>query len=158
MPFALFGNAVSSGIAIGRAQLVSNATLEVAQYEIRERDVPREVARLDQAFREVEEELLALRDEAVQPGAPGELAAFVDVHAMILADPLLTDASREAIRERRCNAEWALVTQMNALVEQFNEMEDAYLRERQGDVVQVVQRVLKVLHDKPRKLARRSGD
>ena len=29
MSFALFGNAVSPGISIGRAQLVSHATLEV---------------------------------------------------------------------------------------------------------------------------------
>ncbi len=161
MSFALFGNAVSPGIAIGRAQLVSHATLEVAQYEIRERDVPKEIARLDGAFAEVGNELQSLRDDADQPGAPGELSAFVDLHAMILADPMLADASRALIQERRCNAEWALVTQMEALVEQFNEIDDAYLRERKSDVVQVVERVLKVLLDKPRKLRKgsdRSGD
>ena len=130
MSFALFGNAVSPGISIGRAQLVSHATLEVAQYEIRERDIPREQARLNEAFAGVGEELEALREETDQPGTPGELAAFVDLHAMILADPMLVEASRDLIRERKCNAEWALVTQMEALVEQFNEIDDAYLRER----------------------------
>ena len=158
MSFALFGNAVSPGISIGRAQLVSHATLEVAQYEVRERDIPREQARLTEAFHEVGEELQALRDETDQPGTPGELSAFVDLHAMILADPMLVDASHDLIRERKCNAEWALVTQMDALVEQFNEIDDAYLRERKSDVVQVVERVLKVLMGKPRKLSRRGGD
>jgi phosphotransferase system enzyme I (PtsI) len=64
------------------------------------------------------------------PGAPAELSAFVDLHAMILADPALTDGVRELIRERRCNAEWAMVQQMQLVVDQFDEFEDAYLRER----------------------------
>lgn len=157
MSFALFGNAVSPGIAIGRAHLISHATLEVAQYPVRERDIPKELARLDGAFGEVGEELVALREEATQPGTPNEVGAFVDLHAMILADPMLADAARELIRERKCNAEWALVTQMEALVDQFNDIEDAYLRERKSDVVQVVERVLKVLMGQPRKLTRRSG-
>ena len=38
MSFALHGLAVSSGIAIGRAHLVSHATLEVAHYKVRGRD------------------------------------------------------------------------------------------------------------------------
>ncbi|CAG4884875.1 Phosphoenolpyruvate-protein phosphotransferase [Georgfuchsia toluolica] len=157
MSFALFGNAVSPGIAIGRAHLVSHATLEVAQYPLRERDIPRELARLNNAFAVVGAELEALRTEANQPGTPNEVGAFVDVHAMILTDPLLAAAAAELIRERKCNAEWALVTQMEILVEQFGEIEDAYLRERKSDVVQVVERVLKVLMDKPRKMTRRSS-
>ena len=38
---------------------------------------------------------------------------------------------------------------MNVLVEQFEDIEDAYLRERKADVVQVVERVLKRLLGKP---------
>jgi phosphotransferase system enzyme I (PtsI) len=49
------------------------------------------------------------------------------------------------VRERRCNAEWALVQQMEQLVEQFEEIEDPYLRERKADVVQVVERLLKAM-------------
>jgi phosphotransferase system enzyme I (PtsI) len=43
------------------------------------------------------------------------------------------------------NAEWALVQQMEKLVEQFEEIEDPYLRERRQDIEQVVERVLKAL-------------
>jgi phosphotransferase system enzyme I (PtsI) len=52
---------------------------------------------------------------------------------------------RELIRSRRSNAEWALVQQMEKLVERFEEMEDAYLRERKADVQHAVERVLKQL-------------
>ncbi|MBK7767788.1 MAG: phosphoenolpyruvate--protein phosphotransferase [Sulfuritalea sp.] len=157
MSFCLHGQAVSGGIAIGRAHLVSHAMLEVAHYQLRERDVASELVRFDKAVATTGAELDALRAEASVPGAPAELSAFVDLHAMILADPALTDGVRELIRERRCNAEWAMVQQMQLVVDQFDEFEDAYLRERQQDIVQVVERVLRVLQGKQRKLARRKA-
>ncbi|MDP2136013.1 MAG: phosphoenolpyruvate--protein phosphotransferase [Sulfuritalea sp.] len=157
MTFSLHGQAVSGGIAIGRAHLVSHAILEVAHYQLRERDVAGELLRFDGAVATAGAELDALRAEASGPGAPAELSAFVDLHSMILADPTLTDGVRELIRERRCNAEWAMVQQMQLVVDQFDEFEDAYLRERKQDIVQVVERVLKVLQGKARKLVKRKS-
>ncbi|MDP1612698.1 MAG: phosphoenolpyruvate--protein phosphotransferase [Sulfuritalea sp.] len=155
MTFSLHGQAVSGGIAIGRAHLVSHAMLEVAQFQLRERDVAGELLRFDKAVATAGADLKGLRSEASVPGAPAELSAFVDLHSMILADPALTDGVRELIRERRCNAEWAMVQQMQLVVDQFDEFEDAYLRERKQDIVQVVERVLRVLQGKGRKLAKR---
>jgi phosphotransferase system enzyme I (PtsI) len=155
MTFLLFGLGVSGGIAIGRAHLVSHATVEVAQQQIDARDVPAELLRLDAALQTVALELEELKGEASVPGAPAELAAFVDLHAMILDDPMLMEGARHLIEERHCNAEWALVQQMDALVAQFDAFDDAYLRERKHDIVQVVERVLKALQGKPRKLGRR---
>ena len=125
MSFSIFGLAVSQGIAIGRAQVIANAAMEVAQYQLRERDVVGEVARLDAAFSAVLAEFEALRVDARAPDAPAELEVFLDLHTMILADPMLADAARGLIRDRRCNAEWALVQQMEQLVAQFDEFEDA---------------------------------
>ncbi|MDP1981265.1 MAG: phosphoenolpyruvate-utilizing N-terminal domain-containing protein, partial [Sulfuritalea sp.] len=104
MTFSLHGQAVSGGIAIGRAHLVSHAMLEVAQFQLRERDVAGELLRFDKAVATAGADLKGLRSEASVPGAPAELSAFVDLHSMILADPALTDGVRELIRERRCNA------------------------------------------------------
>ncbi|HWT53413.1 MAG TPA: phosphoenolpyruvate--protein phosphotransferase [Rhodocyclaceae bacterium] len=158
MTFSLHGLAVSNGIAIGRAHLVSNATLEVSQYQIREKEIPAEIARFELALATVHAELEALRMEAAAAGAPTELVAFVSVHAMLLSDPMLSDMPKEIIRERRCNAEWALVQQLDLLTEQFDAFEDAYLRERKNDVVQVVERVLKALLGKSRKLAKKAKE
>ncbi|MBL8489542.1 MAG: phosphoenolpyruvate--protein phosphotransferase [Rhodocyclaceae bacterium] len=158
MSFSLHGLAVSPGIAIGRAQLVSHAILEVAHYTVREKDVANEIARFETARTTVAAELMTLHAEASAPGAPSELAAFVEVHAMLLADPMISEEPKVLIRERRCNAEWALTQQMEAMVAQFDEMEDAYLRERKQDVVQVVERVLKALMGKARKLGKRGRD
>jgi phosphotransferase system enzyme I (PtsI) len=144
MTFVLHGASVSAGITVGHAHLVSSARLEVAHYEIAAEAVPAEIFRFDTAIARAKQELSAI--EAHVPGdAPHEFGAFIHLHRMILEDSFLSQAPRELIRERRCNAEWALVQQMEKLVEQFEQMEDPYLRERGHDIQQVVERVLKAL-------------
>jgi phosphotransferase system enzyme I (PtsI) len=142
--FVLHGSSVASGITIGHAHLVSSARLEVAHYQIAEEAVPAEIFRFDAAIARAKQEL-ALLETQMPEDAPAEFGAFINLHRMILEDSSLSHAPRELIRERRCNAEWALVQQMETLVEQFEAMEDPYLRERKGDIQQVVERVLKAL-------------
>ena len=143
MSFILHGLGVSGGIAIGRAMLMSHATLEVSHLTIAPRMVDKEIARFDAAIKLVKEELTAMKETTEH--APAELAAFIDIHTMFLEDPELAQKPRDIIRERRCNAEWALVQQMEHLVDQFEQFDDVYLRERKFDVVQVVERVVKEL-------------
>jgi phosphotransferase system enzyme I (PtsI) len=147
--FALHGIGVSGGIAIGRAQLVSHATLEVAHYAIPAGKIDAEIKRFDVALREVQAELEDLHATMTGEDAPAEFGAFLDVHWMILNDPTLAEAPKRIIAEQRCNAEWALTQQLEVLVDQFEQIEDPYLRERKSDVVQVVERVLKRLLGKP---------
>ncbi|HEX5863215.1 MAG TPA: phosphoenolpyruvate-utilizing N-terminal domain-containing protein, partial [Casimicrobiaceae bacterium] len=149
MSFVLHGIGVSGGIAIGRAQLVSHATLEVAHYSITPEQAPGEVLRLTQALEAVQKELEGLHGAMTSGDAPAEFGAFLDVHWMILTDPVLAEVPKRTIVEQLCNAEWALTQQLGVLVEQFESIEDPYLRERKADVVQVVERVLKVLLGKP---------
>jgi phosphotransferase system enzyme I (PtsI) len=151
--FALHGIGVSSGIAIGRAQLVSHATLEVAHYQIPPGGADAEILRLEVAINEVRRELEELYGEMTGGDAPAEFGALLDVHTMILDDPTLTEAPKRIIAEQHCNAEWALTQQMSVLVDQFEQIEDAYLRERKADVVQIVERILKRLLGKPGAIA-----
>jgi phosphoenolpyruvate-protein phosphotransferase (PTS system enzyme I) len=140
--FTLHGAGVSGGIAIGYAHLITSARLEVAHYEIAREEIDGEIVRFDSAVEQVRGELIGLH-AAVPADAPAEMGAFLDLHLMILNDAMLSVAPRELIRTRRWNAEWALAHQMEILVHRFEEIEDAYLRERKADVQQVVERVLK---------------
>ena len=144
MTFSLHGIGVSGGIAIGRAHLVTSVALDVSHYLVEPAQVADEVARFDAAVAAVQAELRSLHSNLAH-SSPGELGAFLDLHSMILADPMISREPVHIIEERRCNAEWALVQQMDALVAQFNAIEDDYLRERKQDVMQVVERVLKAL-------------
>src|SRR5215211_5159566 len=119
MSFLLHGIGVSGGIAIGRAQLVSHATLEVAHYDIKPEQVDSEIARFNAAVQEVIRELDILWAQIQETETSSEVGAFIDVHALLLRDEMLSKAPREIIATELCNAEWALVQQMHRLVEQF---------------------------------------
>jgi phosphotransferase system enzyme I (PtsI) len=142
--FTLHGIPVSRGIAIGRAHLMAPAALDVKHYLVAEEQVEAEVTRLQQALATVHKELQTLWNE-LPKDAPTELGAFIDVHVLILSDPMISEAPLDIIRARHYNAEWALLTQIDELSAQFDEIEDPYLRERKADIQQVAERVLKVL-------------
>jgi len=144
MNFVLHGHAVSGGITIGYAHLVTTARLEVVHYEIPAEAVENEVRRFEAALHKARDELSTLRTH-IPADAPHEFSAFLDLHRMILDDSALSEAPKQVIHERRANAEWALVQQMEKLTDRFDEIDDAYLRERKADVQQAVERVLKAL-------------
>jgi len=148
MSFTVHGIPVSGGIAIGHAHLVSHATLEVAHYLIPQQQIPDELARFEAALTTVRADLEELRTQ-IPPNAPQEFAAFLNLHLMILNDTTLSKVPSEIIETELCNAEWALKVQMDALLDQFDAIEDGYLRERKADVIHVVERVMKVLLGQP---------
>ncbi|WP_176649320.1 phosphoenolpyruvate--protein phosphotransferase [Duganella sp. SG902] len=154
--FTLHGIPVSRGIAIGRAHLLAPAALDVKHYLVAEEQVEAEVTRLQQALAAVHKELQTLWNE-LPKDAPTELGAFIDVHALILSDPMISEAPLDIIRTRHYNAEWALLTQIDELSAQFDEIEDPYLRERKADIQQVAERVLKVLMGTEQMLPKADG-
>ncbi|MDO9151087.1 MAG: phosphoenolpyruvate--protein phosphotransferase [Methylotenera sp.] len=150
--FSIHGVAVSSGIAIGQAHLVSNALLEVVHYQLPKHLIETEIDRFSEAITSVKAELEQINHN-LRKNAPAELSAFVGTHLMMLEDKSLTETPKEIIRNEQCNAEWAIKLQMDDIVEQFEKIEDVYFRERKQDVVQVVERIIKALLGHPSQLS-----
>ena len=146
MTFSVRGLAVAQGIAIGRAVLIASSRIDVAHYFIEASDVEAEIARMGAGRDAVIDELGRLQHSVSQMSrkeAPQELAAMLDVHLMLLQDEMLSDGVNHWITDRLYNAEWALTTQLELISRQFDDMEDAYLRERKADLEQVVERILR---------------
>ncbi|MDR3221023.1 MAG: phosphoenolpyruvate--protein phosphotransferase, partial [Candidatus Accumulibacter sp.] len=156
MSFTLHGLPISGGIAIGQAHLISQATLEVSHRVIAPRMVEKEVARFESAMLRVRTEFEAMKSSLEK--SPADMRAFIDLHRMILDDPELSETPKQIIRERRCNAEWAIVQQMEVLVQQFELIDDAYLRERGYDVRQAVERVVRELAGRHNRLKGVKGE
>ena len=142
MTFSIHGLAVARGIAIRRAVLVASSRVDVAHYFIEPEKVGAELQRLAAARDAVKHELQQLHD-TLPKDAPPELAAILEVHLMLLQDEMLADGVTHWVRDRLYNAEWALTSQLDVVARQFDEMDDPYLRERKGDLEQVVERLLR---------------
>jgi len=142
MSIQIFGLPVSRGVAIGRAVLVASSRVDVPHVFIDPARTEEEIARLLSARDTVAVEFDTLK-RALPADAPAELAAILDVHQMLLQDEALIGAAADWIRERHYNAEWALSAQLEVLARQFDEMDDAYIRERKADLEQVVERILR---------------
>ena len=142
--FTLHGVGVSSGIAIGHAHLISNALLEVMHYQLPKHLIDDEIKRFSQAIETVKQDLQQINN-GLRKNAPAEISAFIGTHLMMLNDKTLSEIPKEIIRTEHCNAEWAIKLQMDDIVDQFEQIEDEYLRERKQDVIQVVERVIKAL-------------
>ncbi len=148
MTFTVHGQAVSRGVAIGRAVIVTSSRVDVAHYFIQPEQTTREIERLCQARQVVVQDIERTQGQvqAMSAGSsPPELLALLDVHLMLLQDEQLDQSVRQWIEERHYNAEWALTAQLEVVARQFDEMDDPYLRERKADVEQVVERMLRVL-------------
>ena len=142
MTFSIHGLAVARGIAIGRAVLVASSRVDVAHYFIEAEQADAELSRLAKARDAVRGELQDLHDK-LSKDAPPELGAILEVHLMLLDDAMLADGVKGWVCDRLYNAEWALTSQLEVVSRQFDEMDDAYLRERKGDLEQVVERMLR---------------
>ena len=147
----LYGQGVARGYAIGRVVVLGATALEVSHYRIGVEQVLLEKKRLADALATTQYEINEMA-EGLPSDAPRELAALLNVHGMLLSDPLLADQALALIEDKHYNAEWALTTQGQILGEQFAAIEDEYLRERGSDVRQVIERVLQVLSGSKRGL------
>jgi phosphoenolpyruvate-protein phosphotransferase (PTS system enzyme I) len=150
--FSIHGLTVSRGVAIGRAVLVASSRVDVAHYFIAPQDIETEIARVRSGRDAVVEEIHRLQTSITHMSpkdAPHELTALLDVHLMLLEDVELIGGVKHWITERLYNAEWALTTQLEVIARQFDEMEDAYLRERKADLEQICERVLRAMKGAP---------
>lgn len=142
------GQGVARGIAIGKAVVMGAAALDVAHYYVAPSETGRECQRLYDAIDLARAELQALVAD-LPTDTPRELGALLKVHSLLLDDPHLVEPVSYLIQTQRYNAEWALTTHGQVLLEQFATMADEYLRERGADIRQVIERVLRVLAGSP---------
>ncbi|GMQ91457.1 MAG: phosphoenolpyruvate--protein phosphotransferase [Gammaproteobacteria bacterium] len=141
---ALYGTGVSNGISIGKAYVLQSSKPQIIEQVLPEHKVDNEVEHFLRSVEIVRRELQEIRKH-IPMNAPPETAGFVDMHLMILEDTMLSDAPIAMIREQRLNAAWALQKQSDLLCNKFDKMDDPYLRNKKNDIIQVVNRVLRVL-------------
>ena len=135
----LSGLGVSPGIGIGRALVLRHGSRDL-RFRVPPPLVPRELERLDEAREQSRQQIQQIRDRIVR-SIGAEHAYLFDAQLLMLDDDMLIERAARTIREERLNAESALQRALEQISALFDEADDTYLRERKGDVADVVGRL-----------------
>ncbi|MEH2318898.1 phosphoenolpyruvate--protein phosphotransferase [Nostoc sp.] len=138
----LLGIAASGGIAIAPIVHYQPAHISITQYHVD--DIEGEWQRVQAAIHIARQEIQAVFSQASLQIGDAEAAIF-DAQLLFLEDPVLLEAAKERILEHHLNAEAAWQAVVDEVVTSYHTLEDSYLQERVDDVVDVGQRVLRLL-------------
>ncbi len=142
--YSLHGTGIGRGVAIGTALIWDQNRSAIPMHRLAAANIDKEIARFTHAIALVRSELKRVQD-TLPDSAPPETAAFIDVHLMMLDDPVIAKEPITSISEQKLNAEWALKNHSDTLIAFFDGISDPYLRTKKEDVAQVVDRIMDVL-------------
>ncbi|MEA5622171.1 phosphoenolpyruvate--protein phosphotransferase [Nostoc sp. UHCC 0251] len=138
----LSGIAASAGIAIAPVVHYQPTHILITEYHVN--DPNPEWQRLQAAIHTARQEIQAVFSQASLQIGDAEAAIF-DAQLLFLEDPVLLEAAKERIFEHHINAEAAWQAVVDEVATSYRTLEDSYLQERVDDVVDVGQRVLRLL-------------
>jgi len=128
----LTGIGASPGLVAGRAVVLIQRE-QVLRYRVPASRIESEIARLD-ASRDLTRQQLTDIRSSVHRRHGADLASMFDAQLMMLDDQKLIPRAAEIVREQRVNAAWAIQRVFDGFSAMFDDIADAYLRERKGDV------------------------
>lgn len=132
------GKSVFSGITMGPLALFHRNTVSTARRRIKDTDA--EVERFQEARLASIEQLKDMYEKAVQKVGEEEAAVF-EVHQMMLDDDDYIDNIVTLISQEKINAEAAVEETAQLFSEMFRSMDDAYMKERAADVLDISRRI-----------------
>ncbi|MBN3927483.1 phosphoenolpyruvate--protein phosphotransferase [Nostoc sp. NMS4] len=136
------GIAASGGVAIAPVVHYQPTHISITEYHVDDPDV--EWQRLQAAIYTARQEIQAVFSQASLQIGDAEAAIF-DAQLLFLEDPVLLEAAYGRILDNHINAEAAWQAVVDEVVTSYHTLEDSYLQERVDNVVDVGQRVLRLL-------------
>lgn len=144
MALMLNGMGVSRGISIGNVFILRRNQHEYVERTIEKKNLAREVKRYKTAHSNARKQLLKLRKE-IPKDSPEDVSSFIETHLLMLDDAMMAASPIDIIKEKKCNAEWALKLQRDAIVKVFDSMDDPYIATRRDDVKHVFNHIMDAL-------------
>ncbi len=135
------GIPVSAGVCRGKVIVFDKSAHNLPERKISGDQVAGEVSRLEQALIQTRQQVREVQRQIIQ-SVGAEQASIFDAHLMVLEDPMLIEESVKVIREQNLNAEQAFHTVGERYAAALAKVDDEYLRERAGDMRDVISRVL----------------
>ena len=141
----LQGKGISPGIAKGRIRFVMQENIVTGKRFIN--NVEKEIERLNDALKTAQNQLDDLSTSMI--GKIGkENALLFKIHRMMLEDSDYVNPILEIIKTEKTNAEYAVYTAGSCLAQDFVDLDDACMKARSVDVVDISKRVITILSGK----------
>src|SRR6266700_2102341 len=144
----IHGVVASAGAAIGRAVRAFDPLFIPFNFKIRPEQARREVERFHASVEKSREQLKRVQAELKRKTGP-EPSFLIDAHLLVLQDRLFVDRIIEKIETDHINPEWAIQQVSDDLFQAYDRLDDEYLRERRGDLEDIVRRLLHNLRSTP---------
>src|SRR5213594_1108935 len=144
----IHGVVASAGAAIGKAVRAVDPLFNPFNSKIRPDQARKEVERFRASVDKSREQLKRMQAELKRKSGP-ESSFLIDAHLLVLQDRLFVDRIIEKIETGSVNSEWAIQQVSDDLFEAYDRLDDEYLRERRGDLEDIVRRLMHNLQSKP---------
>jgi len=139
----------SVGIAIGKAVRAFDPLFVSFNFKLRPDQVRKEIERFRGSVEKSREQLKRMQNELKKKKSGPESSFLIDAHLLVLQDRLFVDRIIEKIETDYINSEWAIQQVSDDLFQAYDRLNDEYLRERRGDLDDIVRRLLHNLQSKP---------
>ncbi len=144
----IHGTVASVGSAVGKAVRAFDPLFISFNFKLRPDQVRKEVERFRGSIEKSREQLKRMQAELKRKTGP-ESSFLIDAHLLVLQDRLFVDRIIEKIETDYINSEWAIQQVSDDLLQAYDRLNDDYLRERRGDLEDIVRRLLHNLQSKP---------
>lgn len=142
------GGVASAGAAIGHAVRAFDPLFISFNFKLRPEQVRKEVERFRSSVEKSRGQLKRMQLE-LKRRSGSESSFLIDAHLLILQDRLFVDRIIEKIETDHINCEWAIQQVSDDLFQAYDRLNDNYLRERRGDLDDIVRRLLHNLQSSP---------
>ena len=138
----LKGVSASPGVAFGHAVTAWDPQLVTLNYSLKPEQVNRHVRSFLRSVVKSRTQLEAMQEKLEGSRGGGDSTTLIDAHLLILKDRMFIDRVIEKIRNDQINAEWAIQSVSGTILQAYDRVHDDYLRERRGDLEDIVRRLL----------------
>ncbi len=140
------GIAVSPGVAVGTAYCIHEVYVNPDKTHLSPEEVAGELARFEAARKESISEVRSLQNK-VGRQVSKDAAAVFSVHESILSDPTFVSKVKLSIQQDHLTAQAALANLLEHYRRLLDRSQDDYLKERLGDIRDIVMRLSSHLSD-----------
>ena len=138
------GRPLAPGVAVARAYCLDQGPVHGPARQLDPTETPDEIRRFESACAAAAQELDARIARATERSDQQD-TDILHTHRLLLADPVLVEKVKSAIRDRRLDAEAASRHVLEGYESQFAQIRDDYLKQRVADLRCVVGLVLRHL-------------